>query len=290
MRGMGVRTRKLLTAFGVMLIVALLGACQTTSNVDCSKVDYVHYIPTDDGCLSITIKNASTADENPTMLVFLNGDQYGSGYKLNLSKVVSRSYERHALYVEVSRPGYVNWRGDQSSGSAQFAGSAPASEADHVAAGIRNLAQHYNVSRLVLVGQSGGAAYAGVITGRHAGLVDIAILHGCPCDYTQLSTNAYYAVAMNPQSYVSKIPVTTSVVAINGREDTYTPWRPVRYYINTLKDRGVPSRLVLTRGGHFMSEHWSDVKKVINLAMARDRTAFDEFVSAGNEDVISELN
>lgn len=106
-------------------ILILLGACQTTTSVDCSKVDYIHYIPSDDGCLAITIMNRPSADESPIMMVFLEGDQRGSGYKLDLPKAISEPVAPHALFVEISRPGYVNWRGDKSSGTAQFAGSAP---------------------------------------------------------------------------------------------------------------------------------------------------------------------
>ncbi len=270
------------SALAVVVSMMILVACQTTSNVDCSKVDYIRYVPTADGCIAITILNRQSADEKPTMLVFLNGDQSGGGYKLDLSRVMEDVDAHYALLVEMSRPGYRNWRGDQSSGTAQYAGVAPVTEADHVAEAIRNLVDHYDVSRLVLMGHSGGAAYAGVITGRHAGLVDIAILHGCPCDYNQLSLSAY-TVSMNPLIYADDIPTTTSVVAINGKEDEITPWRPVRYYINELKERKVPAKLVTVTGGHYFSSHWWDIEEVIDLALARDRTAFDVFMVGKSE-------
>lgn len=261
-----------------LICVGLLSACQTTSNVDCTKVDFVHYVAAGDGCLAITVLNQKTDFDDPTMLVFLNGDQYGQGHKLDLSDVMVEIKADHAIMVEMSRPGYRNWRGNQSSGSAQWAGWAPVSETDVVADGVRNLVEYYAVGRLILMGQSGGAAYAAVIAGRHPGLVDIAILHGCPCDYTQMDVNGYN-VAINPQSYADGVPQETYVVAINGRDDTYTPWRPVRNYIEFLQERGVPAKMILTDGGHFMYDRWNDIEEVVDLALARDRTDFDALVN-----------
>lgn len=55
-------------------------------------------------------------------------------------------------------------------------------EMDSVAAAVEALRKHHNASRVVLVGHSGGAANAGVILGRAAPLVDVAVLISCPCN------------------------------------------------------------------------------------------------------------
>ena len=47
---------------------------------------------------------------------------------------------------------------------------------DSVAAAVAALRKHHNASRVVVVGHSGGAANAGVILGRAAPLVDVAVL------------------------------------------------------------------------------------------------------------------
>lgn len=83
---------------------------------------------------------------------------------------------------------------------------------------------------------------------------------------------------MNPKSYVDSIPKTTSVVAITGEKDDNTPPRPTRRYIEDLTERGVAARFILTRGGHYYHSHWRDVKYVIDLAMARELTAFNGYV------------
>ena len=259
----------------------MLMACQTTSQVDCSNVDYVNYIPADQGCLAISIINRKTADDNPTMMVFLEGDQYGSGSKNEFPGAISMPNAPQALLVDVTRPGYVNWRGDKSSGSAQWASMAPLSEAEKVGLALTNLKVHYNVSRLVIMGQSGGAAYAGSLMGLYPDLFDIGILLGCPCDMEMWHGNSRYR-RMNPMNYVDRISDSATIVAITGKNDDNTFPRQVINYIETLHENGVTARYVEGNGSHSYYSNWYHVKRVIRLALGADLSKFDEFVRTGD--------
>ena len=276
---LGQRGCFMLFRWAAVCLVLFLAACQTTSNVDCGvEVDYVNYIPAGDGCLAITILNTKSAHEAPAMMVFIEGDVRGASGELSISWPVSRLEARHAILVDVSRPGYANWKGDKSSGTPQYASMAPISEIDQVANALENLKAHFGVSRLVVVGHSGGAAYAGVILGRYPDLIDIAVLHGCPCDMKTWHGDSQVR-ALDPIRYVSSIPKTARVVLIVGGKDKNTVPRQVENYADKLKDLGIPSKFIVTPyGKHWIDTNWSYVRKTVNLALESDLANFDEYI------------
>ena len=57
-----------------------------------------------------------------------------------------------------------------------------ASNTDAVAAAMTELKHKFHARKVVLAGHSGGAAISANILGRHAGIVDAALLVSCPCD------------------------------------------------------------------------------------------------------------
>jgi len=196
------------------------------------------------------------------LVVLLHGDLSRGGpatYHVELAQELADA-NPNATVVAMLRPGYDDGEGHKSDGDTNNRRDHyTARNIDAVAAAIGNLKAQYKASRAVLIGHSGGAAFAGVIAGRHPGLADAVALISCPCDIPVWRANrragSSWPNSLSPSDFAAQVPPATTVVALVGTQDTNTPVSLSRDYISKVSATGAKASLVEISGaGHNVNE------------------------------------
>ena len=119
---------------------------------------------------------------------------------------------------------------------------------------LKRLKKEYRSSRVILIGHSGGSAYAGVLLGSRPGIASGAVLVSCPCNvqrWREQRGGGVWARSQSPSNFVAKIPVATRLVAITGASDDNTPPQLAQDYVAALNARGIKASFVSVPGaGH----------------------------------------
>ncbi|MBN9088766.1 MAG: alpha/beta hydrolase [Reyranella sp.] len=185
---------------------------------------------------------APSADGPPKLVIFLHGDQSDGGPVVYTIKVAGAvAVPPGTIKVAVLRPGYGDEQGNKSTGeNYNRRDSYTGANIDEIAAVINALKMRYRPTQTVIVGHSGGAAYAGVLIGRHPGIADGVVLLSCPCDIDRWRQSGYAWVrSLSPNKFVGSVPQGTRVLALTGTNDMNTSYTLAEAYVKLLKDRGV---------------------------------------------------
>lgn len=157
------------------------------------------------------------------------------------------------VVVALLRPGYPDAEGNRSTGDDAARGdNFTAHNIDSVAAAVSSLKNVHRAHRVVVIGHSGGAATTGVMLGRHPGLVDGAMLVGCPCDVP--AWRALRNRREPPWSsesavrYVDRIPASARIAVMVGAGDDVTPPFLSKDYVAAATARGLAARYELIEG------------------------------------------
>lgn len=220
----------------------LFAAPELAAASECEKPDITTQVQGQGYCLVV-----ETISANPggPLIVVLHGDVSRGGpatYHFELARAVAAA-QPNATVIAMLRPGYDNGQGQRSDGHTNNRRDHyTARNIDSVAAAIDNLRTHYSPERVALIGHSGGAAFTGVIAGRHPGLVDRAVVISCPCDIVRWRNSrrsgSSWPMSLSPSDYVEGVPATTHVLAITGARDTNTRSEFARDYIEALRSNG----------------------------------------------------
>ena len=208
-----------------------------------------------ENCLAIHTFTTHPETKPSTLVIFIHGDQSDGGPVSGMIKL-AKNIEVTAGVVKVAilRPGYFDTTGNTSTGTNwRRRDSYTPANLDEVTEVIQSLQRYYEVTRTVLVGHSGGAAYAGVMIGRTPGLATSALLLSCPCDIRRWRAfhQATPWTSLSPSSFAETVPTTMKVVAITGQYDDNTKESLARDYIDTLAQRGVSAKFHRAMGtGH----------------------------------------
>ena len=232
----------------------------STNGDNCNPPDNLNWVAGEGECLKIKTLNKDSG-QNPTLVIFLHGDVSGSDYVKN--KPASYFYSTAEMFVQSNvvpvvliRPGYFDSEGNYSTGDncGRRDDCYTPHNVDAIAEAVASMKEFHKAGKVILVGQSGGAAIAGVILGRHPGLADSAVLAACPCniDEWRLSRGKSAWSSLSPHSFADGIPSTTQVIAITGDQDEITPPFLAEEYIEGLKANGIEASFVSVEGGTHM--------------------------------------
>ncbi len=222
---------------------------------NCDPPDNLNWVAGEGECLKIKTLNKELSGKNPTLVVFLHGDVSGGGPASYYYSRAERFEGSSAVPVVLIRPGYYDSQGNYSTGSDCGRGDCyTPHNVDAIAEAIKSIKEFHKARNVILVGHSGGAAIAGVIIGRHPGLVDGAVLAACPCNMDEfnelrLSRGRRAWSSLSPHSFVDGIPPTTQVIAITGDEDEKTPPFLAERYIKELQAMSIEASFVSIEGG-----------------------------------------
>ena len=228
-------------------LVSLAGAAHgATTAESCAAGDILNAVQGGKLCLAVeTVKGKVAADSGGALIVVLHGDGSRGGptdYQYRIAQEAAADHA-DATAVAILRPGYLDAKGKRSEGRDNGRRDHYTPEnIDSVATVIKTLREHYRPARVLLIGHSGGAAFTGVIVGRHPGLVDGAVLVSCPCDisrWRQSSGGSDWPNSLSPSSFADRVPITALVLAVTGGNDKNTDPRLGRNYVESLTRRGI---------------------------------------------------
>jgi predicted esterase len=194
-------------------------------------------------CLVFTAFGVAGAGNSPTLLVFLHGDVTSTPADY-MNYYAPRYVRPGVVTLVLLRPGYHDSEGNRSTDGElknQYDNYTP-HNIEAVALAVRALKERYGAKRVILVGHSGGAAYAGVRLGKYPSLANNAILAACNCNIPDFVSHMRFrpwSSSLSPHDFVGSIARTTRVIAVSGANDVRVPPRIPKKYIETLVERGV---------------------------------------------------
>lgn len=210
------------------------------------------------------------------LVVYLHGDLSGGGAADYLYNDARNAAAKNSGVVAaaVLRPGYHDANGRQSAGSANERRDHYTPENNRlVAETIANLQRRTGARHVIAIGHSGGAAQLGAILGSHPGLIDKAILAGCPCDIPNWRIHRAgrpsWPNSVSPMDRISGVRPGVEIVALVGRNDTNTLPQFSVAYVEALQARGVRARLATVPGGHRYRDLREPVRKVLTGFLQR---------------------
>ena len=238
-------------AGAILLAILLRAPALAGAAGDCAD-DGIGFVQTRQFCLRLhTLQNPPGPHRG--LIVFVHGNG-SSGGPVDSYDGLLAEFGRSVpdgVVVSLLRPGYYGRDGVASSGS--DAGRADNFTADVEAAlaeAFARLKRDHSAPKLLVIGHSGGAALTGALIGRHPGIVDAALLMGCPCDVARWRTGrkAQFPNSLSPSDFAGQVPVSTRVLAMTGSEDDTTPPRLAEDYVARLTARGVPAEFRVMPG------------------------------------------
>ena len=240
---------------GSLALVSVFG-WEAVAEKPCAAPDNVKSVSGTAHCLQI---KTYTPRQGPgkTLVVVLHGDLSRGGTADYIASVAGISATYGAVGVAMARPGYT-LDGRTSSGVATRIQARwyryRSEEIDSIAAAVAALKKHHRAERVVMVGHSGGAVISGVMLGRAAPLVDVAILVSCPCDvanWRRLRDWRPLVNAESPVDYLSAVPKTSKIHALTGERDRNTWPDLAEDYVEKAKGMGLDATFHLVKkAGH----------------------------------------
>ena len=239
-----------------LFVVTWLLAAQASAGKSCRSPDNVRQVSGIAHCLQIKTYMPRQGPAK-TLVVVLHGDLARGGSADYIASVAGISATYGAVGVAMARPGYT-LDGRTSGGVATRDQDRwykyRAEEIDSIAAAVAALKKHHDVSRLVMVGHSGGAVISGVMLGRAAPLVDVAIPVSCPCDVARwrfLDNRQPFEHAESPVDYLPAVPKTAKIHALTGERDSNTWPALARDYVRRANGLGLDASFHLVKkAGH----------------------------------------
>lgn len=205
-------------------------------------------------CIGFRIYRAADAGAAPVLVIVIHGDIVGGGVATSHYPVAEAIARTHADVVVAAllRPGYSDGAGRASTGASHgHIDNYSAINVDELAGAIAKLKAHHKARRGIVVGFSGGGAFAALLIGRHPGLLDDAVVIACPCDikaWRATRPGRPWTRSESPIDYVDRVPVTTRVAVITGSADWLTPPWLAENYAARLAARGVAARAEIVPG------------------------------------------
>lgn len=199
-----------------------------------------------------------------TLVVVLHGDggPESRSDHYRFAEAVTRSIPDSAA-IALLRPGYGDSAGNRSPGQVGlgFGDDYTQERIDAVAQSIGMLRRRFATARLILVGDSGGAAIAADIAGMRPDLLDAMVLVGCPCALPEWrkgmlkqSHGAAWATpvaSLDPLKTAGGVMPGMRAAVLVGLNDKITPPALSRAYAEALALRGIATDLRIVPGrGH----------------------------------------
>lgn len=211
-----------------------------------------------------TFGDVSSLD-SPVVLVFLHSDACVADYMTTMAKTVVR---KNTLSFVMARPGCMvnNRRSNGNHGNYDYYTE---ERVDAVSNSIRSLRDHYNASKVFLIGHSGGAVTAGIVAGRHPGLINGFVAIAFPANIPEWrkyrNKGKDWEDSLSPHEYVNDIKQSTLLFIVNGSEDDITPPSFSVEYAEIATSRGLKvENIVLEGENHRSSFHAHKVWSIIS--------------------------
>lgn len=274
------------TMMAVPAIAALLLASQPARAQACSDLPPDRMVDDGNGgCLALVpVTGDAASNARPSarvLVVMIHGDGTGLLEQRHLdswSRVGRRIETADRRAVLLIRPGYRTPAGNSSGWANPRDDDYTAGNIARVAGALTTLRRTLKPRHVVVVGHSGGAATAALVLGRHPGVVDAALLLGCPCDVPPWrahrngqrgGTDRPWTNSLNPLAFVVGIPPGTPVIAATGADDDNTLPHFARRWADQAAARGVRATFEDVPGhGHGSILRWEGIAHRLQALIA----------------------
>ena len=190
-----------------------------------------------------------------TMLVWLHGDLSEgdpANYHFPLAEKAAAEFaEDKVLSVALVRPGYSDGSGNTSSGNNYGClDSYTAENIAEVGGAIGRLRLRYKPDRVIMVGDSGGAAIAAVLLGMKPNLAEGAVLVACPCELVSWrGSGRPWIHSENPIRWTEKVGPRVKVIALTGAKDSNTFSELAQSFVEALRVRSIDASFQMVPDG-----------------------------------------
>ena len=227
---------------------------------ECKKGDFKKYVAIKEGCIGL-LQLGKIDKSKKKLVVFLHGDRKNdSDYKIKESYPISsaiKDEKKNINFFYLARPGHKfpgrkRSVGKETSGQQKGSWNAVYKKSwDQIrlsAEAIKKLKEHYKPDQLIAIGQSGGAQAIAITLGKIPGLIDKAILIGCPC--LEGFPDRIRVPWESPANQIGHIDPKTEIILITGEKDSSIPAKWAETYAKRAKEQGLSVQLHIVKGSH----------------------------------------
>ena len=227
---------------------------------ECKKGDFKKHVAIKEGCIGL-LPLGKIDKSKKKLVVFLHGDRKNdSDYKIKESYPMSsaiKDEKKNINFFYLARPGHKfpgrkRSVGKETSGQQKGSWNAVYKKSwDQIrlsAEAIKKLKEHYEPDQLIAIGQSGGAQAIAITLGKIPGLIDKAILIGCPC--LEGFPDRIRVPWESPANQIGHIDPKTEIILITGEKDSSTPAEWAETYAKRAKEQGLSVQLHIVKGSH----------------------------------------
>ena len=227
---------------------------------ECDKEDFIKHVAIKEGCVGL-LQLGKIDKSKKKLVIFMEGDYRGSkpnNVKQHYPMSAAIKDEKENInFFYLARPGHKYSGRKRSVGkrtNSQMSGSWNAvykKSWDAIrlsGAAIKKLKEYYQPDELIVMGHSGGAQETSILIGRMPGLIDKAILSGCPCleGWPDKRNNPWES----PANQIAHIDPKTKITIITGKSDRETHTDESKKYAIYAKKQGLNVELHVVKGGH----------------------------------------
>jgi pimeloyl-ACP methyl ester carboxylesterase len=206
----------------------------------------------------------NTPSPNAPLVIVLHGDApyIKPGYQYFFASQLADALPGTRV-VALLRPGYSDPYGGKSDGDRGFAVGENYTRGviDELAAATEQLKSKWGVSRIILIGHSGGATLSADIAAMNPGLAEHVFLVSCPCDVPAFRRHMarlqwsplwlFPTHSISPIQTLDQMQKSTAVTAISGSNDPIALPQYAESYVAKAKQLGISaSMFVLPGQGH----------------------------------------
>ncbi|WP_088621927.1 S9 family peptidase [Oceanicola sp. 22II-s10i] len=189
---------------------------------------------------------------NRNLVVVLHGDSGpGEGRMSDFAKSVAAQAPGSTV-VALTRPGFSGRTG-RSPGENSSKDHYTKRNNQLLAQSISAMRQSLKPGRTIVVGHSGGAAQTAIVNGLYPGLIDVAVLVGCPCNVPAWRVSRKgsnnWTQSQSPHDVVGGLRKGTTVILLTNRGDSNTLPRFAEEYAALAKRAGARVTLQIPSGG-----------------------------------------
>jgi pimeloyl-ACP methyl ester carboxylesterase len=250
---------------------------------NCHKEDFVNFVSDAVGCIAINIHQEEKFSENVgnknKLVFFIHGDQLNSKVTY-FNDFASNFITSNAFIISITRPGWTNIKDHKSEGKKNISNGdnyVPKVDVDPIYRVIKKLKKKYQLNNTLVVGHSGGAAIAGILSGRFPNLIDEAILISCPCivppwrknyfDQISKKSNSRYCSPVfkshSPHEYIKRIdPKLKTKIFIGNLDQNTLPVFSATYH-KLLLENNKKSEILYFEGNHISVLDNKKLKKIV---------------------------
>lgn len=243
--------------------------------------DVLYEIQYKDVCTKIRTFKSKQLSKKPILLVALHGDTAPWDFSIAQYRFAEHvaNENKNVISVGMLRPGYKDSEKRTSDGvqGEGIGDNYDEQRVFQIAKSILLLKEHYQASKVILVGQSGGAATAANLIALYPDLINHAQLIACPCDINHWRKNMLTLTRkpvfegeldnVSPIDIVGQISDQISITILVGNNDLVTPPALNRKYHSALVKAGKDAKFIMIKGDHeifLSSEALSEISEVIS--------------------------